>query len=63
MGGTIYIYQLIGVFQRVQSDMLSSLRDLGAYGNFLDTQPLRKLGTNPSIVCPYPFYLHIVYII
>jgi hypothetical protein len=63
MEGNTYIYQLIEMFQCVQSDMLSSLRDLEACENFLDTQPLRKLGANPSIVCAYPFYLHIVYII
>jgi hypothetical protein len=63
MGGSTDIYQLIGGFQCVQSDMLSSLRDLEAYENFLDTQPLRKLGANPWIVCSYHFYLHIAYII
>jgi hypothetical protein len=43
--------------------MLNSLQDLKAYENFLDTQQLRKLGANPSIVYSYPFYLHKVYII
>jgi hypothetical protein len=63
MGGSADIYQLIGGFQCVQSNMLNSLQDLKAYENFLDTQQLRKLGANPSIVYSYPFYLHKVYII